>query len=111
MTLESLTATLPEYLMRCGVPRATREDLAATLRPTVGVERARAWWDSSELTLLLLGGVGTGKTVAACSMLERNWRTFSVFMHEPGDMPPEYKWRSAIFVDVAELSTRSLFDE
>ena len=109
MNLQQLQETFDDYLSRCGVPFLTRQDMAR-LRATPATKAVDDWWADDLPSLLLLGGVGTGKTVAACAALAKNWRTWSTFMLEPGDMPPQYAWRSGVFVDMADLAGRGLFD-
>lgn len=110
MSLEKLKETFVDYLAKCAVPRVTIHDVLER-RMTAPVTDAEAWWSTGLQSLLLIGGVGTGKTVAACSLLRHNWREIAVFMHEPSDMPPEHRWRSGIYVDMGDLSTRGLFDD
>lgn len=59
---------------------------------TEALEAAIAWWDSKKSWLVLSGGVGTGKTIAACWLLNRASR--------------DWQWdevRRGLFVRATEL--------
>lgn len=61
-------ANMPERLQRMGVPALVIDALRAQIR-TPAMEHVMAFNGSSKSILLLLGGPGTGKTVAAASSL------------------------------------------
>lgn len=109
MSMESLEKRLGEYLAQCSVPRdAIRAVLE--LRTTLPVTEAEDWWKGSTQTLLLIGDVGTGKSVAGANVLRHNWRRIPVFRETPGDSPDEYRYRSGVYVDMADISRRQMFD-
>lgn len=60
---------LGAHLEACGVGRVTVSAIASGLRLTPALSVTAEWLASSATFLLLLGGAGTGKTVAAATVL------------------------------------------
>lgn len=93
-----LAATSIEYLKACGVGSIEAAPIAA------GVEATEAWYAmvefvaSDKIALLLLGGAGSGKTVASCGALL--WARRRVVRHD-GD---------GLFVTSDRLARASYFD-
>ena len=111
MTDAELSRTVSEHLARCGVPRTLVSRLAEPLDVTPALESVQAWLDSGELTLVLGGAVGTGKTIAACFAFTQHRRKWDVFMYAPGDIPPDWRWCGGLFAPLADFQNRSLWDD
>lgn len=107
---EELKPTLSDFLYSCRVPRGIGKTLCEPLRETVATRVVDLWAATDQSILVLLGGVGCGKTVAACSALLGHWKERRGYLRVPGDLPPTKAWRSAMFVTLADLGSRSLWD-
>ena len=77
---EQFRQNMPFRLERIGVPSKVIDALRIGLE-TPAMAHVEAWRDSGRPFLLLLGGVGTGKTVAACSSLVEAPMHSSAFVH------------------------------
>lgn len=107
MTLEELESSRGEHLARCGVPRSLVPSILEPREtPSLLAVRATNW-----CTLVLSGGVGCGKTVAACWALGQYWTENRVFLRQPGDLPVDYRWRGGVFAPLSDFVNRSLWDD
>lgn len=77
---EVFRQNMPFRLERMGVPALVIAALGSNVR-TQAIEHVEAWKESGKAFLLLLGGVGTGKTVAAASTLIEAPAHSSAFVH------------------------------
>lgn len=100
MTEEELRASLPEHLRRCGVPGDIVRRVLEPPRPTSAGAAVDEWRGTDERTLVLLGGVGCGKSFAAASALAQNVIGYRVFLRTPGDLPPDWRWNGGFFCEV-----------
>jgi DNA replication protein DnaC len=107
--LEQAEKHLPAALVAVGVPLRCGE-LVRKASPTASLEAAKAHRSSEETFLLLLGGAGAGKSVAASwSLSDVLWPQVATNPHVDGHVLR----RKALFVRAAELSrvTASDYDE
>lgn len=100
MTEDEIRASLPEHLARCGVPGDIVRHLMEPERPTRATAAVRAWLPTEELSLVLVGGNGCGKSHAASIALAENRVAYKVFREKPGDLPPDWRWNGGCFCDV-----------
>ena len=98
-------------LRRAGVPDVIARRLAEPLDQTEALRAADEWHAGTRSTLLLAGGVGSGKTLAAAKTIAEHFDVLRPWLREKGDMPPTIRWRSAFFVSLEWLTDRSLFQE
>lgn len=90
----------PRHVLgRLGVPRQALDALAFP-RATTALQAAKGWWLSGQAVLLLLGGVGSGKTTAAAWALARQ-------LERTGAQPSGTMWEPAMFVTAQELDGAS----
>ncbi len=101
MTEEELRASLPEHLRRCGVPRDVIQGLAEPFE-TRAMAAYREWRATNELALVLIGAPGCGKSYAAAMLLAENKNCFRVYLHAPGDLPPDWRWSGGFFCGVRQ---------
>lgn len=80
------------------------------LRDTEAVKFVRGL-PATTPSALLIGEVGTGKTVAACSALLDHFKLVHPFHMKPGDMAPIIRPRSAFFASMSDLAALSLWDK
>ena len=106
MTKEELQATFNEHLVKLGVPRDVATNASGPLYETPAVTDALSWWNTHGpdqpprcRLLVLSGGNGSGKTLAACHLLRGHMRDNSkrAYYQAPGDMPEWWVWRGALF--------------
>lgn len=111
MTEEQLVASQFDHLVKNGVPRGTARILAQEkLDRTPAMDAAASWWASEKRLLVLAGGNGCGKTIAACSVVRRHCVDHSLkyYLHNPGDLPPYWVWRGFKFRDATALIASGL---
>lgn len=118
-TKEELQATFREYLAKVGVGTDDAKKASGPMYETPAWTDAIAWWTEHGpdkpptcRVLVLSGGNGTGKTLAMCRLLRDHVRDNSQrsFYHSPGDMPPWWIWRGALYREarhVAAIDSRS----
>lgn len=104
--VQRVRASLPSHLLACGVGDVHAEAIVTGLRETAAARACRSWWEGSETFLLLTGGVGSGKTVAACELFAKLMR--------PGGYEfiggvPEYDRRAGRVVQACELAALGMF--
>lgn len=99
-------ARLPELLAKVGVPLRTAEVLVQP-DSTSALDETVDWWRSEETFLLLAGGVGAGKTVAAA------WPVRAVVSEVLDGSASTDRWalqRRATFVRAGEMARTCLSD-
>lgn len=87
--------TLAERLELSGIPRGVRNVLALGFQPTEATQAVDAWLATDLRLLLLSGGVGTGKSVAAGYAIQRSpgrWMHASEIA-KAGRFEAEARWR------------------
>jgi DNA replication protein DnaC len=106
MTQDELQATFFDYLVKIGTPRDIATLASSQLYETKATANATSWWNTngpdhspSCRLLVLSGGNGSGKTLAACNLLRGHTRDNGkrAFIHEPGDLTGWWVWRGALF--------------
>lgn len=104
-SLDELQATLPEWLKELGVDDDTVKALRGPPMATPAFAAVRSWWATDKTTLVLAGGNGCGKTVAACSALRDHCcnRHARAYLYQPGDLAPHWVWRSARYQSAKRL--------
>lgn len=95
----ALASGAPATLNRLGVPRPVSHALSAP-RATPALAAAKEWWLSGKPVLLLLGGVGSGKTTAAGWVLLRQLEREAGVTHPSGGHPVD----PAMFATAAEFN-------
>jgi DNA replication protein DnaC len=72
----------------------------------------REFWASGEPILVLAGGNGCGKTLAACSAIRENCidNAKRGYLAAPGDMLPWWVWRGCRVRSADAVATLSAFD-
>lgn len=98
---QAALAGSPRILQRLGVPRQAVDALVAP-GATVALGAAKAWWLSGRPVLLLLGGVGSGKTTAAAWVLSKH-------LERVGAQPSGTTREPAMFSTAQELDGASGF--
>jgi hypothetical protein len=81
-----MAAGAPATLNKLGVPRPVSHALSAP-RATPALAAAKEWWLSGRPVLLLLGGVGSGKTTGAAWVLLRQLEREAGVTHPSGGHP------------------------
>jgi hypothetical protein len=82
----AMAAGAPATLNKLGVPRPVSHALSAP-RATPALLAAKEWWLSGRPVLLLLGGVGSGKTTGAAWVLLRQLEREAGVTHPSGGHP------------------------
>jgi len=104
---------LAEHLQQCGAPRRVVESISTGgLRETAAILGVRQWLRSGLTFCSLDGGVGTGKTLAACQVL-RMARRGTYFYADDGSILTSWSYssREGLFVRAAELASTSPYAE
>lgn len=106
---ETLRQTGPLFLTRLGVGIAQADLLFNGLQPLSLVEKAKQWWAKSTKPFLVLGGKsGTGKTMAALSLLPAAC-AYSMELQSGEEF---WGWEpKALVVPAHELSQLSLYEK
>lgn len=103
------------HLEACGVPRRCVELVCAQarLKDTPAVVGMREWLRSGKTFCLLVGGFGTGKTVAASAVLKMARRPVYFWDHDKDKSVQSWAYSNSqgLFVRAAELSSTSPFAE
>lgn len=113
---ERLTAGAAEHLRACGVDARTAEAFRrGSLRKTKAAEAAHRWIAQSERPVLVLrGGVGAGKSVAAARTLLEAKRRVRTMAHPLADEPVdllEYSARLGCWTTAAALRFASRYSD
>lgn len=111
-TFDELQKTFPDRLMELGVEKKTIRAILESGEQTPAIGEIMRWANNQTPIVILTGGNGCGKTVAACSYLQQHCYDMSkrAYFAAPGDMPPEWKWRGAIFTKADQIATLSAYD-
>lgn len=107
MTKEEIPERLQEHLKVAGIPYDNRKALDGDLRETVALVCVRSWFGTTQKSIALVGRNGCGKTTAAAWAVSACMVKFNVFRWEPGDLPPDYRFKSAFYALAADLQTRT----
>lgn len=108
MKYEELLEKAPAHLREAGVPESLIRTIAGDLRETPTLATVRTWLAGAQKVLVLCGRNGNGKSLACAWAIASSWMKYKVFLHEPGDLPDDYRFRSALFVEAAELASRTV---
>jgi DNA replication protein DnaC len=112
MTRDELEATLIDHLLSSGVPKEIAGRVIEPLYDTPAVVHVRDWWKSDARAIVLSGGNGCGKSIAAASIIRDHCQDNSkrAFIREPGDMPPWWIWRGMKWRDATSVAKLGAFD-
>lgn len=104
-------AATPQKLAAMGL-EGQEACVLASLEERAGVRAAKAWWGSQALFLVLGGKAGTGKTIAAASVLIPA-ATRRLAYHASGGVVSGPRWETAVarFAKAQELARMSLYGE
>lgn len=110
---QQVAATRTPHLDRCGVPAHFLRRVLEPITETLAMASTRLWVldDNPRPVLMLAGGVGSGKTLAAAWALSQNFEVLRPYRIAKGDLAPQIVWRSGYFVTLEWLVDRSLFQE
>jgi DNA replication protein DnaC len=105
------TARLADHLRACGAPERAVDVITSGACETVATRAIADWLKTDTPFLLLLGGTGTGKTVAAVGAL-RSARRDTYFLSKSGPVPCwVYSASAGFFCDIDELKGASYRSE
>lgn len=108
---EAEAARLGDHLSRCGVPTVILEAAKSPSLPTPATAAVNAWLPGTESFLVLLGRPGSGKSVAAATIL-RAARKSTAFLGSDGPVATwRYSSRGGLFVRAGALATGVFADE
>lgn len=112
MNLEELPGQQPEHLRSSKVPESLVQCIRGGVRPTVATKFVEDWLKGELKSLALVGPPGTGKSVAAAWAIANNLVAYDVFRYEPKDLPQDWRFRSALFVQAQDLAwPREAFED
>lgn len=105
MIAEEIAERTPDHLRACGVPDIIRKFLTGCeLKSTQSLTHVGQWFITAERTLVLCGRNGAGKSLAAAWAIAQNTVGYDVFLHAPGDLPRDFRFRSGFFTTAQELA-------
>ena len=114
MNLEEIPEKQREHLYACKAPDAVVRAICAPggVKKTPAVETVETWLKGELKALVLLGGVGCGKSLAAAWAIANNLVAYEVFRYRTGDLPTDWRFRSAFFVQAQDLAwPRDAFED
>lgn len=103
---EAMKAGLLRHLGACGVPERLLSAMRSNLAETSAMRAARAWVEGEKPVLVLRGGVGAGKSLAAARTLARATRMVRLMAHPLADEETEIvelDARRGLFLTAADL--------
>lgn len=105
MRLEELPHHLDDHLRATRVPDVIRRAIVAgDLKRTAALIAAEDWVKGPQRMLALVGRNGSGKSLAAAWCISVNLVAYDVYLNTPGDLPKDYRFRSALFAEAQSLA-------
>lgn len=106
MNLEEIPTLQRDHLHACKAPDAVVKAICSEkgVTRTPAIETVETWMNGDQKALVLLGGVGCGKSLAAAWAITKNLIAYDVYMRTPGDLPKDWRFRSAFFVQAQDLA-------
>lgn len=112
---DALAAGYIRHLGQCGVPETLLEALQGSLKSNACVEGVARWLAQTDQPFLVLtGGAGAGKSLAAARCLSHARRLFTAYAHPLADEPvtvEEYDARDGMFITAAALHYAKRFSD